>query len=208
MSKPTPADDIGELHRGGENLAGALTFIRDQDEDAYSQLRMELNQWLPEFDAIRFKNEDGKRRFSLRQIGSKHYVDAAELSEGTLMALALLTITHQPNAPTLVGLEEPDRALHPRLLREVRDALYRLAFPTDYGLKRQPVQVIATTHSPYFLDLFRDHPEQVIVAEKKNDGTAAFRSLSDDPNLREIIGDAPLGEVWYSGVLGGVPVAK
>lgn len=213
LSQPTPADEVGELHRSGKNLAGALQFIRDQDEDAYAQLREDLNQWLPEFDAIRFItekgdfNEKGKKRLSLRQIRSNHYVEAAELSEGTLMALALLTITHQPGAPTIVALEEPDRALHPRLLREVRDSLYRLAFPTDYGLKRKPVQVIATTHSPYFLDLFRDHPEQIIVAEKKSDGTATFRSLSDHPHLREIIGDAPLGEVWYSGVLGGVPVA-
>jgi predicted ATPase len=96
--------------------------------------------------------------------------------------------------------------LHPRLLRELRDALYRLSFPSDFGIKRAPVQVVVTTHSPFFLDLFKDHPEQVIIAEKKNDGTATFKNLSDDKELRELIGDAPLGEVWYSGVLGGVPV--
>jgi len=162
---------------------------------------------VPEFEGISFeKDQNNYRQLCLRQVGSKRKIPASELSEGTLLALGLLSIAYQPSPPALIGIEEPDRALHPRLLREVRDALYRLAFPTDYGLKRKPVQVIATTHSPYFLDLFRDHPEQVIVAEKKSDGTAAFRSLADDPNLREIIGDASLGEVWYSGVLGGVPV--
>ncbi len=91
-------------------------------------------------------------------------------------------------------------------MRELRDALYRLAFPSDFGIKRDPVQVVVTTHSPFFLDLFKDHPEQVIIAEKQKDGTATFKNLSDDKELRELIGDAPLGEVWYSGVLGGVPV--
>jgi hypothetical protein len=78
------------------------------------------------------------------------------------------------------------------------------ATPKTFGEKRPPVQVIATTHSPYFLDLFRDHPEEIVIAQK--DGlTARFERLIDRPDIDEILGDAPLGEVWYSGVLGGVP---
>lgn len=34
---------------------------------------------------------------------------------------------------------------------------------------------------------------------------ARFSRLSDRADLEEILGDAPLSEVWYSGVLGGVP---
>jgi predicted ATPase len=143
----------------------------------------------------------------LKQKVSRQTIPASQASEGTLLALALLTIVHQPTPPVLIGLEEPDRGLHPRLLRELRDALYRLSFPTDFGIKRAPVQVVITTHSPFFLDLFKEHPEQVIIAEKAADGTSTFKNLSDDPQLRDLIGDAPLGEVWYSGILGGVPVA-
>lgn len=206
MAQAVDSRLVKELSRTGDNLAGALTFLRDQDEDAYDHLREELQRWLPEFDSIAFTNDaNGFRQLYLRQAGSKLQIPAAELSEGTLLALALLTIVYQPGAPTLIGLEEPDRGLHPRLLRDVRDALYRLSFPGDFGLKRPPVQVVATTHSPLFLDLFKDHPEQIIIAEKSADGSASFRSLADDPHLQEMIGDAPLGEVWYSGVLGGVP---
>ncbi len=206
MSQPVHAQNVKELNKIGDNLAGALTHLRDQDEDAYDHLRAEFQRWLPEFDSIVFKNDqNGYRQLSLRQSATKLHVPASELSEGTLIALALLAIVYQPGAPTIIGLEEPDRALHPRLLRDVRDALYRLSFPIDFGLKRKPVQIIATTHSPYFLDLFKEHPEQIIIAEKQKDGTATFKSLADDEQLREIIGDAPLGEVWYSGVLGGVP---
>jgi predicted ATPase len=154
-----------------------------------------------------FNNEtNGQRYLNLRQKISRGTIPASQASEGTLLALALLTIVHQPMPPILIGLEEPDGSLHPRLLRELRDALYRLAFPSDFGIKRAPVQVVVTTHSPFFLDLFKEHPEQVIIAEKKSDGTATFKNLSDDKELRELIGDAPLGEVWYSGVLGGVPI--
>ena len=54
------------------------------------------------------------------------------------------------------------------------------------------------------LDLFRDHPEEIVIAEKVG-LEAKFTRLSDRADLEEILGDAPLSEVWYSGVLGGVP---
>src|SRR5437667_379009 len=109
-----------------------------------------------------------------------------------------------PEPPSNVCLEEPDHGLHPRLLRDVRDALYRLAYPEGSNEKRDSVQVIATTHNPYFLDLFRDHPDEIVIAEKTG-LEAKFSRLSDRTDLEEILGDAPLSEVWYSGVLGGVP---
>ena len=132
-------------------------------------------------------------------------IKASDLSQGTLIALALLTIAYLPEPPSIVCLEEPDHGLHPRLLRDVRDALYRLAYPEGSKEKREPVQVIATTHNPYFLDLFREHPDEIVIAEKVG-LEAKFTRLSDRKDLEEILGDAPLSEVWYSGVLGGVPV--
>jgi len=208
LGHPVSAQQITELNREGRNFAGALTHLHDKDEDAYNQLRTEFQRWIPEYDSIGFDtDQNGSRQLTLRQKTTKQRIPASQASEGTLLALALLSIIYQPVPPVLVGLEEPDRGLHPRLLRELRDALYRLSFPSDFGVKRAPVQVVVTTHSPFFLDLFKDHPEQVIIAEKKPDGTATFKNLSDDKELRELIGDAPLGEVWYSGVLGGVPVA-
>ncbi len=90
------------------------------------------------------------------------------------------------------------------MLRHVRDALYRLAYPESFGEERQPVQVIATTHYPYFLDQFREHPEEVVIANRVGDNVR-FERLSDRPSIQEILGDAPLGEIWYTGILGGVP---
>jgi predicted ATPase len=206
LGQAVDSRSVMELQKDGKNLAGALTNLRDKDEDAYDHLREEFQRWIPEYDSIGFENDqNGYRQVKLRQRSTKQFIPASQASEGTLLALALLTIVYQPTSPIFIGLEEPDRGLHPRLLRDVRDALYRLSFPTDFGIKRSPVQVIATTHSPFFLDLFKDHPEQVIIAEKKADGSATFKNLSEDPKLRDLIGDASLGEIWYSGILGGVP---
>jgi len=103
-----------------------------------------------------------------------------------------------------VCFEEPDRGIHPRLLREISDAMYRLSYPEDYGDKRPAVQVIATTHSPYLLDLYKDHPEEIVIANKTQEGVT-FERLTEKSDFDEILQGAPLGDVWYSGVLGGVP---
>ena len=102
----------------------------------------------------------------------------------------------------LVGFEEPDRGLHPRMLRHVQQAIYRLAYPEQFGESRKPVQVVATTHSPYLFDLFE--AEEVVVCEKLEDNVR-FTRLSEMPNVSDILDGASLGDVWYSGALGGVP---
>jgi len=194
-----------ELGRSGASLAGVLDLLRDQNPERFEALNGELMRWIPEFDRILFETpREGHRSIALRTREGKHSIKASDLSHGTLIALALLTIAYLPEPPSIVCLEEPDHGLHPRLLRDVKDALYRLAFPEGSGEKREPVQVIATTHNPYFLDLFKEHPEQIVIAEKVG-LEAKFSRLSDREDLEEILGDAPLSEVWYSGVLGGVP---
>lgn len=194
-----------EMSAQGGNLAGVLDRLRDSAPERFDALNEELSKWLPEFDCVLFETPNqGTRSILLRTRSGGHAIKAADLSEGTLIALAILTLAYLPKPPPLVCFEEPDHGLHPRLLRDVRDAIYRLAYPESFGEKRDPVQVIATTHNPYFLDLFRDHPEEIVIAEK-NGLEATFSRLVDRTDLSEILGDANLGEVWYSGVLGGVP---
>jgi predicted ATPase len=208
IAEPTTLVPQTELSPDGSRLAGVLDGLRDSHPERFAALNEAVNDWLPEFDQILFDVPgDGKRSISLRQRRSQLPIAASNLSDGTLTSLALLAIAYLPDPPTLVGLEEPDHAIHPRLLPKVQEALYRLAYPSTFGEKRSPVQVIATTHSPHFLDLFKDHPEEVVIAEKGPDNVE-FKRLSEQPKLQEILGDAPLGDIWYSGILGGVPTEQ
>lgn len=197
-----------ELGQDGGNLAGVLDHLRDRVPERFEELNKELARCIPEFDRMLFDTPyDGQRAFLLRTREGHHAIPAHDLSQGTLFALAILTLAYLPSPPSMVCLEEPDRGIHPRLLRDVQDALYRLSYPENYGEKRAPVQVITTTHSPYFLDLYRDHPEEVVIASKIG-LEARFERLSERKDIAEILGDAPLGEVWYSGILGGVPAER
>ena len=194
-----------ELAPNGAELAGVLTRLQLREEERFQALNAELARWLREFDRVRLDLDKNNRSvLRLRTREAHHEIPAADLSQGTLIALAMLTLAYLPNPPPVIGLEEPDRGIHPRLLRHVKDAIYRLSHPENCGENREPVQVIATTHSPYFLDLFKDHPEEIVIANK--DGLdVQFQRLSEQPDIQEILGDAPLGEIWYTGILGGVP---
>ncbi|MCY7348260.1 MAG: AAA family ATPase [Pyrinomonadaceae bacterium] len=193
-----------ELDSNGGNLAGILDFLKDTEPELWKELNDELGRWLPEFDQILFDRSDDGKSIVLRTRFGKHKIKASDLSHGTRLALAFLAVSYLPNPPKIVAFEEPERGIHPRLLENIQEAMYRLAYPENYGEKREPIQVIATTHSPYLLDLYKDFREEIVIASKDENGVH-FERLSEMPNIDEIIQDAPLGEVWFTGVLGGVP---
>lgn len=73
---------------------------------------------------------------------------AQNMSDGTLRALGVLTALFQGDQdfrPLLVGIEEPETALHPAASAALREALCKAA---------QKTQIIVTSHSP---DLLDDH---------------------------------------------------
>ena len=66
-------------------------------------------------------------------------------SDGTLRLVAYYTLLNEPELPSLIAIEEPERSLHPRVLTDIAKALKQLAEQT---------QVIITTHSSQLLDAF------------------------------------------------------
>lgn len=204
MESPAMAKDGGELSLQGGNLAAVLATRKVRDAAAFEAMSSEFIRVMPEFRKIDTKPvPDGRVALELT-LASGDAVSGDDVSQGTLYLLALLVLAHDPDPPSIVCIEELDRGIHPRLLREVRDCLYRLSHPASFGLNRRPAQVIATTHSPYLLDLFREHPEEVVIAAKKG-CEAAFSRLSAHPDLAALLEEGTLGDMWYSGILGGVP---
>lgn len=205
MFQPGARTDGAELDANGGNLAAVLYRLREEAPAAFARLQAELVRIIPEFGRIEF---DATSRtsieFSLRLADDSELVRAENLSQGTLYLLGMLSLVFDPTPPPVICLEEIDRGIHPRLLREVRDHLYRLSYPASAGEKRPAVQVIATTHSPYLLDLFRDHPEEIVITHKHGN-QAGFERLADRPDLPELLREGSLGDMWFSGILGGVP---
>ncbi len=114
------------------------------------------------------------------------------VSDGTLRLLAFITTLYL--GKHVVVFEEPENYVHPWLYRTLVN-LFRKA----------PCQVVFTTHSPYVLDLL--NPEDVVIVGKIN-GETRVHGVDDDPKLLErvrklLTEGILLGEVWYSGELGG-----
>jgi predicted ATPase len=205
MAVPAKRSDGAELASNAGNLSAVLARWREQSPEVFRTLLEDFRRILPEFAGLDFRDAgDGRVELIALLAGGDEKVTADNLSQGTLYLLATLTLAHAPAPPTVVCLEEADRGVHPRMLREVRDALYRLSYPQDAGMARAPVQVVTTTHSPYLLDLFKDHPDEVVLASKSGNA-ATFMRLSERTDLLDLMKDAHLGDLWYSGILGGVP---
>ena len=197
--------DDAELAVDGARLAAVLAARQRHTPAAFARVEAELIRLWPEFTGILLREESsGRVGFSLGMRDGESPVSAENLSQGTLYLLGMLVLSLAPVPPAVVCIEEIDRGIHPRMLREVRDALYRLAYPQSFGETRDPVQVIATTHSPYLLDLFRDHPEEIVITQKHGNA-ARFERLADRADLAEILSEGALGDLWFSGILGGVP---
>lgn len=206
MRNAVPVSPTEDLAADGADLASFLDYIRDNNAERFDAIESSLSSATGTFDRIGFdRPSQGTKGFKLRLKGTQHFVPAAALSEGTVLLLALLALAHQPTPPSVLCIEEPERGIHPRLYPQVKEALLRLAFPKDFGDSREPVQVIATTHSPYLLDLFQDHPEFITVCERDEEKGARFRNLGSDPRAKEVLENAVLGEAWFTGALGGVP---
>jgi len=215
MAETSPNVSATELASNGGNLAAVLATLHESHPENFAQLETELRQVVPEFAGVEVLHSvaaDGSEAVSIAlrlrgsdgDAGSDEVVTADNLSQGTLYLLAVLFLVFQPAPPSVVCIEEIDRGMHPRWLRALRDLLYRLSYPRDFGDSRAPVQVLATTHSPYLLDLFKDHPEEIIISHKHG-LSAHFERLSDRADLSSLLGEASLGDLWFSGILGGVP---
>ncbi len=129
------------------------------------------------------------------------------MSDGVLRLLAITTLLYTDRAPTAITLEEPENGVHPQLVREVVQILRELT-------QRKPpnrCQVFFTTHSPYVLDEFYDHPDEVYCLDRpKPLAGATVTRLSENKqlhNAQESFGKS-LGEAWTSGLLGATAGAK
>jgi predicted ATPase len=110
-------------------------------------------------------------------------------SDGTLKLLACLTVLYDPDPPRLIGIEEPENYLHPRLLPELAEECQQAGERT---------QLIVTTHSPFFIDPLR--PEEVRVLYRGRDGYTRAQRVSDIPGIQEFLDQgAKLGELWMEG---------
>lgn len=138
------------LKSAGENIASVIGHLERTAPDAIVVIREYLHAVAPTVHGVKRQAVGPMESLMFQQdmAGAKHpwHFFAQNMSDGTLRALGVLTALFQGNqdhAPSLVGIEEPETALHPAASAALREALVRAAERT---------QVIVTSHSPDLLD--------------------------------------------------------
>jgi predicted ATPase len=115
---------------------------------------------------------------------------AADLSDGTLRFLYLLTILATPDPPPVIAIDEPEIGLHRTMLPIIAEFAREAA---------RQAQIIMTTHSPEFLDAFVGEPPTTTVVERQ-EGQTVLRILSDE-HLAYWLKKYTLGELFRSNEL-------
>ncbi len=180
--------DAGEvLLRDGRNLASVLSLLSSQSPTAKAQVVELLSKVVPGVVDVAARHVGKKETLEFRQkVGENESLwrfMAENMSDGTLRALGVLTALFQSsNGGTLkkvplVGIEEPEVALHPGAAGVLRDALQAASRHT---------QVLVTSHSPDLLDDKSISDENILAVTNRNGDTligpvdAAGRSAIQD----------------------------
>jgi predicted ATPase len=192
----TPKPEVKEDGRG---IVPVLDALKTGDrEDLFEKIERDLGKYIPEIEKLSFIPVQGGKSLQVREKGLNEPIPVSKLSEGTKFVVAFLTIIHQEFPPTLICIEEIDRGLHPRLFEKIIQVCFSIT------RKEHLPQIIATTHNPYIVDQFKGHEDAVIVVEKAN-GETSFASLAQKTAHLDVMDEDPLGELWFSGFVGGIP---
>lgn len=178
------------LSQTGDNLANVIQYLGEEHPERLEQIFATLQRRIPRIEQVTSRPlDDGRLLLQVKDAPFSSPVLARFASDGTLKMLAYLTLLYDPVPPQLIGIEEPENYLHPRLLPE-------LAEECDMASDR--TQLIVTTHSPFFID--RLQPDQVRVLYRDTDGYTRAKRVADMRGIKEFLAEgASLGDLWMEG---------
>ncbi len=212
LARPSYSEKIAPvLGASGEGLASALDYLRDEDPDRFDRLQGMLRQVVPivkgislrrarlDIDHQRTIEIDGKSiayadsqpvmgKEVVFNMATGDRLPASVVSEGTLLALGLLSVLMSPQQPKIVLLDDVEQGLHPKAQRELMQVFKEIiqAYPD--------LQIIFTTHSPYIIDALES--SQVHVLSTGTDGFTQTQRLDQHPDAEWAKQTLTTGEFW------------
>ncbi|XZO03257.1 MAG: AAA family ATPase [Microcoleus sp.] len=195
----------------GSGLAPTLDYLRDEAPDKFQSLQEMLKRIVPGVREVgvrrakvmvnrqRLIEVDGKSisyEESQEIAGQEVVLDmntgkripAHSISEGTMLALGLLTVLMNPRQPNLVLLDDVEQGLHPKAQREL------IAVFKEIIQQNNNLQIIFSTHSPYIVDELT--PSQVHVLSNNNSGVTRCKRLDEHPDVEWAKQTLTTGEFW------------
>jgi len=174
----------------GDNLPNVIQYLSEQQPERLEQIFETLRRRIPRIEKVEAKILQNNHLLLLfKDAPFSTPVLSRFASDGTWKMLAYLTVLYDPNPPQLIGIEEPENYLHPRLLPELAEECQQAAEHT---------QLIVTTHSPFFINPLR--VAEVRILHRTEDGYTRVRRLDGMPGVQAFLDQgASLGELWMEG---------
>jgi hypothetical protein len=191
--KDVHSPDAGELlRRDGSNIASVVARLSEDEPDLKDRVQEYLAAVVPDIDDFERVPLGHRETLQFRQQvkGSAHpwRFYAANMSDGTLRTLGILIaamqLVNRERRVRMVGIEEPETALHPAATSTLMDSLREASTNT---------QIVLTCHSPDLLDRFDPDVDSLLVVQSNQGltdiGPADSASLESIRNHLYTAGD-------------------
>ncbi len=203
----------------GGGLPGAVRELQKLSkenegvEDALEDV-LDLIDWVDDFDTIAepgpilsasVSRTERVIRFTDRYMRSgKNRLTAFDASEGVLYVLFAAVLALLPTSPKCLAIDNVDKALNPRLVKELIRLLCRWL-----TLESRERQFFVTAHNPAVLDGLDigNDGVRLFAVDRNNLGHTTVNRIQPDERLLNLSREKgwPLSRLWVMGHLGGVP---
>ena len=193
LQVPQSPDEGRRLFANGSNAASVLKRLERHFPEELPNVRDLLAAIVPSMSDVKPTMYGNKLslEFIQRLKSDDVAFDAADMSDGTLRALGLITAVFQRPTPPIVVIEEPELTMHPGALGAILDLLQHAS---------ERMQVLVTTHSPDILDA-RWIEERHLRLLEWEDGKTKVSRISDASRTILAEGVMCAGELLRSNAL-------
>ncbi len=177
----------------GKNLARVLESVPKVNGQTYERLSKLMAVLVPGFESCRTdRRPDGTVAFTVKEEGITKPFPPSAISDGTIRLLGvLLAVLHQPTEAGLVCIDEPERCVHPQILKTLVEVMREAS---------KERQILVTTHSAELVRWLE--PSEVLLVDKKDNQTI-IASAQDVKHIEKFLKEFRLDELWLHGYLEG-----
>ena len=191
IRQPSRPTRVAGFLPDGSNLPWVVSRLRKKNQERHRDWISHLRTALADLEDIEtIERPEDKHCYMVYQYKGGLKVPSWMVSDGTLRLTALTLPAYLNELRGIYLIEEPENGIHPRAVATVYDSLSSV----------YEAQVLLATHSPVVLNAA--DVGDVLCFAKDETGSTDIVLGTEHPKLQEWRGEANLGTLLASGVLG------
>ena len=191
LRRPSPPTRVTGFLPDGSNLPWVSARLRQEDEKRYHDWIIHLRTALTDLvDITTIERPEDRHCYMVYEYTGGLKVPSWLVSDGTLRLTALTLPAYIDGLRGIYLIEEPENGIHPAAMATVYDSLSSV----------YAAQVLLATHSPVVLNAAG--AGDVLCFAKDDTGATDIVLGSEHPKLKQWRGEANLGTLLASGILG------